>query len=97
MSKIYKIIIIAFLVLCSCKLQSPSNPAFKLMPAQKIIYFKGNVDCNMAEAWIRDTFRIFSGKYGEDPVWGYADVLRFASGANADTVIEDGQKSPFIL
>jgi len=40
----------------------------------------------MAEAWIKDTFRIFSGKQGEDPVWGYADQLRFASGDNADSV-----------
>ena len=44
------------------------------------------VDCNMAEAWIKDTFRIFSGKYGEDPVWGHSDALRFASGSNADSV-----------
>jgi hypothetical protein len=86
MRNIFKTIIVTVLILCSCKLQTPSNPSFRLIPAQKIIYFKGTVDCNMAEAWIKDTFRIFSGKYGEDPVWGYADVLRFASGANADSV-----------
>ena len=40
----------------------------------------------MAEAWIKNTFRIFSGKCGEDPVWGQADQLRFASGSSADSV-----------
>jgi hypothetical protein len=38
----------------------------------------------MAEAWIGDTFRIFPGKYGEDPLWGYAHDLKFADGRNAD-------------
>ncbi len=38
----------------------------------------------MAEAWIGDTFRIFPGKYGEDPVWGYSNELEFADGKNAD-------------
>jgi len=53
----------------------------------------------MAEAWIGDTFRIFSGKCGEDPVWGHADVLRFASGTNADSVFNlpwDAYKKPAI-
>jgi len=68
--------------------QTYSVPSFKIIPAEKIIYFKGIVDCNMAEAWIKDTFRIFSGKQGEDPVWGYADQLRFASGSNADSVFD---------
>jgi hypothetical protein len=70
----------------SCKMQSSSVPSFKLIPAENTIYFKAMVDCNMAEAWIKDTFRIFSGKYGEDPVWGHSDALRFASGSNADSV-----------
>jgi hypothetical protein len=70
----------------SCKMQSSSVPSFKLIPAEKTIYFKAMVDCNMAEAWIKDTFRIFSGKYGEDPVWGRSDALRFASGSNSDSV-----------
>ena len=74
------------LSVCSCKTQSSSTPSFNLIPSQKTIYFKGAVDCNMAEAWIKDTLRIFSGKYGEDPVWGHADVLRFASGKNADSL-----------
>jgi len=77
----------------SCKMQAPTTPSFKLIPAQKTIYFKGTVDCNMAEAWIKDTFRIFSGKYGEDPVWGSADQLRFASGSNADSVFNTAWKN----
>jgi hypothetical protein len=47
-------------------------------------YFNSFVDCNMAEAWIGDTFRIFPGKYGEDPLWGEARDLKFANGRNAD-------------
>ena len=47
----------------------------------------------MAEAWVRDTFRIFSGKYGEDPVWGRADELRYASGVNADSVFNTPWKN----
>ena len=47
--------------------EEPINPTFKLIPSEKFV-FKSFVDCNMAEAWIGDTFRIFPGKYGEDPV-----------------------------
>jgi hypothetical protein len=47
-------------------------------------YFNSFVDCNMAEAWVGDTFRIFPGKYGEDPLWGEARDLKFANGRNAD-------------
>ncbi len=46
-------------------------------------YFNSFVDCNMAEVWIGDTFRIFPGKYGEDPVWGFSNDLKFADGKNA--------------
>lgn len=60
-----------------------STPGFELIPSEKF-YFKSFVDCNMAEAWIGDTFRIFPGKYGEDPVWGYSNELEFADGKNAD-------------
>ncbi|HRH59952.1 MAG TPA: hypothetical protein PL045_05240 [Chitinophagaceae bacterium] len=55
----------------------------ELIPSPKF-HFKSFVDCNMATAWIGDTFRIFPGKYGEDPVWGYSHELKYASGANAD-------------
>jgi len=58
-------------------------PKFKLIPAEKV-YFSNFVDCNMAEAWVGDTFRIFPGKYGEDPVWGYSHELKYADGKNAE-------------
>jgi hypothetical protein len=61
------------------------SPEFKLIPADKI-KFNSFVDCNMAEAWIGDTFRIFPGKYGEDPVWGIGLELRYADGRNAEEV-----------
>ncbi|HVZ57796.1 MAG TPA: hypothetical protein VG870_14150 [Chitinophagaceae bacterium] len=57
-------------------------PGFRLIPADTL-YFNSFVDCNMAEAWVGDTFRIFPGKYGEDPLWGNARDLKFASGKNA--------------
>ena len=59
------------------------NPAFKLIPAEKF-YFNNFVDCNMAEAWVADTFRIFPGKYGEDTLWGNSRDLKFANGINPD-------------
>lgn len=70
------------------------NPTFKLLPADKIT-FNSFVDCNMAEAWIGDTFRIFPGKYGEDPLWGDALDLKFASGKNADEVFRLGKEGFF--
>lgn len=59
------------------------NPSFKLIPTEKF-YFNNFVDCNMAEAWVADTFRLFSGKYGEDTLWGNARDLKFASGLHPD-------------
>jgi len=70
---------------CDVKEEELFNPDFKLIPSEKFL-FKSFVDCNMAEAWIGDTFRIFPGKYGEDPEWGYSHELKFASGRNADEV-----------
>lgn len=61
------------------------QPGAKLLPVEKL-YFNSFVDCNMAEAWIGDTFRIFPGKYGEDPLWGYARDLKYADGKNAAEV-----------
>lgn len=58
-------------------------PQFRLIPSDTF-WFNNFVDCNMAEAWIGDTFRIFPGKYGEDPLWGYATDLKFSDGKNAD-------------
>jgi len=58
-------------------------PTYKLIPAQKVL-FNSFVDCNMAEAWVGDTFRIFPGKYGEDPLWGNARDLKYADGKHAE-------------
>lgn len=62
-----------------------SNPKAALIPTEKF-YFNSFVDCNMAEVWVADTFRIFPGKYGEDPLWGDAHDLKYASGTSADEV-----------
>jgi hypothetical protein len=59
-----------------------SSPGFSLIPSDTV-YFNSFVDCNMAEAWVGDTFRIFPGKYGEDPLWGDARDLKYADGSNA--------------
>ena len=74
-----------FSVTNNSKTKSPSIGKFKLITTDTF-HFNNFVDCNMAEAWIGDTLRIFPGKYGEDPVWGYAKDLKFASGSNADEV-----------
>lgn len=84
-----KILIAAALLtvlLSACKEVAPEVkpvPKALLIPSEKF-YFNSFVDCNMAETWIGDTFRIFPGKYGEDPVWGYSNELEFADGRNAD-------------
>ncbi len=68
----------------SMKAQAEASiPRFKLIQTDTF-HFNNFVDCNMAAVWIQDTFRIFSGKYGEDPVWGEARELKFASGRHAD-------------
>ncbi len=58
-------------------------PTFKLIAADTV-RFNNFVDCNMAEVWVGDTLRIFPGKYGEDPLWGYSHELKFADGRHAD-------------
>ncbi|WP_438945520.1 hypothetical protein [Sediminibacterium sp.] len=65
-----------------------SKPKFKLLPAPKVV-FNSFVDCNMAEVWVGDTFRIFPGKYGEDPLWGYAKDLKYSDGPNASVVFQN--------
>lgn len=64
------------------------KPTFKLHPAPKVV-FNSFVDCNMAEVWVGDTFRIFPGKYGEDPLWGYAKDLKYSDGPNANVVFQN--------
>lgn len=73
------------LVLLSACQRKQHAPAFHLVPTEKFV-FNSFVDCNMAEAWVGDTLRIFPGKYGEDPVWGDARDLKYANGLNADEV-----------
>ncbi len=90
---ISKLLIIFALVICfsACKKvsrdddsQSPlQTPIAKLVPTEKFV-FNSFVDCNMATVWVKDTFRIFPGKYGEDPLWGEAHELKYASGATVD-------------
>ncbi len=73
-------------------------PTFQLISSEKFL-FKSFVDCNMAEAWIGDTLRIFPGKYGEDPVWGDSHELKYADGKNADEVFltpRENFKSPLL-
>jgi len=60
-----------------------TQPRFKLVPTPRQV-FGSFVDCNMAEAWVGDTFRIFPGKYGEDPVWGEARELKYGDGSTCD-------------
>ncbi len=58
-------------------------PRWRLEPTERFV-FGSFVDCNMASAWVGDAFRIFPGKYGEDPVWGAANELMYADGATPD-------------
>ena len=67
-------------------------PKFRLVETDTF-HFNNFVDCNMAEVWIGDTLRIFPGKYGEDPVWGFAEDLKFASGSNPDEVFSSPASS----
>ena len=74
----------------SCKTGSKKTqvqilPEAVLVPSEKFL-FNSFVDCNMATVWVKDTFRIFPGKYGEDPLWGEAHELKFASGSTVDEV-----------
>jgi hypothetical protein len=63
---------------------SPANAySFKLSPTKKFV-FNSFVDCNMSAVWVADTFRIFPGKYGEDPLWGPSNNLKYADGRHID-------------
>ena len=89
------ILVFSGLLFLACQSKQPSfNPKFTLSAAEKI-KFNQFVDCNMAEAWVRDTFRIFPGKYGEDPVWGYSLNLKYADGKNAHEVFKNSAKEFF--
>jgi hypothetical protein len=81
-------------ITCSSRKESQTDqlhiPTFNLIPAPAL-RFNSFVDCNMAEAWVGDTFRIFPGKYGEDPLWGNARDLKFAGGPNAEVAFRQPQ------
>lgn len=90
MRKLKPVAVIAFLLFpfpflahSQSKTSSSFKPKLVLTPTDEFL-FNSFVDCNMAEVWIKDTFRIFPGKYGEDPLWGYARDLKFADGNHAD-------------
>jgi hypothetical protein len=78
-------LLVTLFALAACTSSKTENkqPTFTLTKTDKFL-FNSFVDCNMAEVWVGDTFRIFPGKYGEDTLWGYSDNLRFGNGANAD-------------
>ncbi len=90
------LLLAAWLVIFSACNQKPSPPASAAAPAPRFtltaadtFVFNNFVDCNMAEAWIGDTFRIFPGKYGEDPVWGDSRELKFSDGRHADDAFDN--------
>ncbi|KYP15798.1 hypothetical protein [Flavihumibacter sp. CACIAM 22H1] len=87
MLRLLSVLPVAWLMMTtSCKnpgAQQDFSPGFRLVSTDTF-HFNNFVDCNMAAAWIGDTFRIFPGKYGEDPVWGPANDLKFSSGMHAD-------------
>lgn len=85
---LYIFVLIIFFCNCNTKTKNAdtdSSPDFTLIPSEKFL-FNSFVDCNMATVWVGDTFRIFPGKYGEDPLWGEAHELKFASGSTVDEV-----------
>jgi hypothetical protein len=67
------------------KKHTKALPVVRLIPSRKFV-FQSFVDCNMASVWIKDSFRIFPGKYGEDPLWGDSHELKYASGKTVDEV-----------
>lgn len=82
--RIFIFALIVLLMACSKRQEADETfaPRFQLTAADTV-HFNSFVDCNMAEAWVGDTFRIFPGKYGEDPLWGDARDLKFADGRNS--------------
>jgi len=80
---------LVFMLMITAFKDHPKNEEieFKLVPA-KPMYFNSFVDCNMAEAWVGDAFRIFPGKYGEDPLWGNSNELKYADAVSPAIVFE---------
>ena len=92
-SRYYLHLLLLFILLGACKepKEKAKSTALKsipraiLVPSEEFV-FNSFVDCNMATVWVKDTFRIFPGKYGEDPLWGEAHELKYASGISVDEV-----------
>lgn len=80
------LLVIAAFVAPAVIKNAPGTPAaikFTLIPTKKFV-FNSFVDCNMSEVWVGDTFRIFPGKYGEDPLWGPSNNLKYGDGRTVD-------------
>lgn len=86
-AKIYFALVLPLLAVAMAYQTGPAHKTihFKLTASQKFT-FNSFVDCNMSEVWVADTFRIFPGKYGEDPLWGNSDNLLYADASNVDDV-----------
>lgn len=85
---LFALVFVIFFASCTARRKKTEThilPGAVLTASQKFL-FNSFVDCNMATVWIGDTFRIFPGKYGEDPLWGEAHELKFASGSTVDEV-----------
>jgi hypothetical protein len=80
----------AFTVLPGLKPAS-FHPRVVLIPVNKFV-FNSFVDCNMSEVWVGDKFMIFPGKYGEDPLWGPSNNLKYASGTTIDEAFSTPEK-----
>lgn len=85
------------LMMCACHPPAKNSTTTSATPKAVLtktepFLFNSFVDCNMAEAWVGDTFRIFPGKYGEDPLWGNARDLKFADGRNSDEAFQRKQE-----
>lgn len=87
-TKLFLLVVLLVLIACNAAKIKNSTAGWgtpkAVLTQTTPFYFNSFVDCNMAEAWVGDTLRIFPGKYGEDPLWGNARDLKFADGRNAD-------------
>lgn len=81
------ILLLGMLCFTNCRTAVKPDPQAVLVPTDQFV-FNSFVDCNMATVWVGDTFRIFPGKYGEDPLWGESHELKYASGNTVDETFQ---------
>ncbi len=81
------ILLLGILSFSYCRTAVKPDPQAVLVPTDQFV-FNSFVDCNMATVWVGDTFRIFPGKYGEDPLWGESHELKYASGSTVDETFQ---------